>query len=439
MPTRPRERLKRIRGFLAERERRAAYRFDDVPDPRDPRGVQWSLGVMLRATWMALLVGASSIREIESMTEDLGTARRRDGRLDRLPDSTLEYVLPDVEWQALRRKLVDQIHDMQRAKALEPLGLPFGLLVVDGKALGSYDNDAGGVGQKNEREDGTPYWLVRVLRAVLVTAPTKPCIDQQPIAAETNDMGAFPSLWKGLLEAYGGSNLFEAVSADAGFTSLANATLIDGAGKGYVLGLKGNQPELLAEARRLLEPILDAKTGAYRVAPEAESPWERHKGTRIRRQVWRTSELAGWGEWTHLRQVVLVRQTTEDPSGGKAPVIEDRYFVTNLVAGRLDGAQWITLVRMHWGIENNCFGTLDLRWLEDSRLCCRQGHAPLVLGLLRVMAYNVLGWLRGRHLRSETNRAMTWRELFDRVRLALALVLDAPDACEWAAEPAPSA
>ncbi len=423
MSTAARQRLDRIGRFIAHRGDQPAYRFDDVPDPRDPRGVQWSLGAMLRATWLGMLVGASSIREVESMTEDLGTARRRDGRLDRLPDSTLEYVLPKVEWQALRGKLVDQIHEMQRAKALEPVGLPFGLLVVDGKALGSYDNDAGGLGQKNEREDGTPYWLVRVLRAVLVTALTKPCIDQQPIAAATNDMGAFPSLWAGVLEAYGRSDLFEVVSADAGFTSLANATLIDGAQKGYVLGLKENQPELLAEARRLLEPTGDVTTGTYRVAPEAESPWERHKGTRIRRQVWRTSEMAGWGEWKHLRQGVLVRQTTEDPSGVKAPVIEDRYFVTNLVPGRLDGAHWLTLVRMHWGIENNCFGTLDLRWLEDSRLCCRQGHAPLVLGLLRVMAYNVLGWLRGRHLRSETNRAMTWRELFNRVRMALVLML----------------
>jgi len=436
MPTAIREKLKRIGRFIAARSDQPAYRFDDVPDPRDPRGVRWSLGAQLRATWLALLVGASSIRQVESMTEDLGTARRKNGQPDRLPDSTLEYVLPDIEWQALRRKLVEQVHDMQRAKALEPVGLPLGLLVVDGKALGSYDNDAGGVGQRNVRDDGTPYWLVRVLRAVLVTAATKPCVDQVPIAAATNDMGAFPSMWKGVMEAYGRSDLFEVVSADAGFTSLANATLIDGTSKGYVLGLKENQPELLAEARRLLRPTIGAKTETYRVAPEAESPWERHKGTRIRRQVWRTSQMAGWGEWTHLRQVVLVRQTTEDPSGAKAPVIEDRYFVTNVVAGRLDGAQWLTLVRMHWGIENNCFGTLDVQWLEDSRLCCRQGNAPLVLGLLRVMAYNVLGWLRGRHLRSETNRDMTWRDLFDRVRMAMVLMLDGHGVVE---ESAPTA
>ena len=133
MTTMARERLKRIGRFIAQRDDQPAYHFDDVPDPRDRRGVRWPLAQMLRATWLALLVGASSIREVESMSEELGTARRRDGRRDRLPDSTLEYVLPDIEWQALRGKLVVQIHGMQRAKVLEPVGLPLGLLVVDGK------------------------------------------------------------------------------------------------------------------------------------------------------------------------------------------------------------------------------------------------------------------------------------------------------------------
>jgi len=436
MPTPLRERLKRIGRFVQHHADQETYRFDNVPDPRDPRGVRWSVGQQLRAVWLALLMGASTIREVESTSGQLGTARRRNGRLDRLPDSTLEYLLPDLEVAAFRAQLREQVYQMQRAKALDPVGLPLGVLAIDGKTLGSYDNDLGGAGQKSTREDGSPYWLLRALRAVLVTALTKPCIDQGLIAAETNDMGAFPAFFEEVMKAYGRSNLFEVITADAGFTSEANARLVNDADKGYVLGLKGNQPELLAEARRLLEPTTDPKTGAYRVAPEAETSWERHKGKRIRRQLWRTTEIAGWGNWTHLRQVVLVRQTTEDPSGLKAPVIEDRYFVTNLPVGRLDGTQWLTLVRMHWGIENNCFGTMDLRWLEDRRLCCRQRNAPLVLGLLRLMAYNLLGWMRGRHLRSESNRTMTWRELFDCVRMALALMLDAVAMAE---EPAPSA
>jgi len=425
MPTGPLERLQRIGRFLIQRGAQEAYRFDDVPDPRDPRGVRWSLGVELRAAWLGLLAGVSTIRQVESMTEDLGTARRRDGRLDRLPDSTLEYVLPGIEWRALRGKLIEQVHDMQRSKALDPIGLPIGVMAIDGKTLGSYDSDLGGLAQKNTRENGSPYWLMRVLRAVLVTAPSKPCIDQQPVAAKTNDMGAFADFFAEMMAAYGHSTMFEVISMDAGFCSLDNATLVHEAQRAYFMGLKNNQPELHAEARRQLEPTVDPATKLYRVAPEAQTPWERHKGMRIRRQLWRTRDMVGCNGWTHLRQVVLVRQSTEDPSGVKAPVIEDRYFVTNLVPGRLGGEQLLTLVRMHWGIENNCFGALDVQWLEDRRLCCRQGNAPLVLGLLRVMAYNVLGWLRGRHLRSNANRTMTWRELFDRVRMALVLWLDA--------------
>lgn len=438
MPSSARERIKRMHRFIAQREQEQAYRFDDVPDPRARRGVCWSLGAQLRAVWMAMLVGAWTLRQVESLTEDLRIAKRRNGRWDRLPDSTLGYVLCDIEWRALRDKLVLQVRDMERAKVLDPIGLPFGVLAVDGKTLGSYDNDAGGHGQKNTREDGSPYWLVRVLRAVLVTAPSKPCIDQQPIAADTNDMGAFADCFAALMNAYGHGSLFELISMDAGFASLENATLVHEAQKAYWMGLKNNQPELHAEARRQLEPTMDRSTQAYRMSPEAETPWERHKGTRIRRQLWRTRNMAGYHGWTHLKQVVLVRQTTEDSSGYKAPVVEDRYFVTNLVPGRLDGAQLLTLVRLHWGIENNCFGTLDLQWLEDRRLCCRQGNAPLVLGLMRVMAYNVLGWLRGRHLRSHANRTMTWRELFDRVRMALAIaLLGADDAVLQ--EPTPSA
>jgi hypothetical protein len=339
MPTLRQERLKRILRFLTRRSAEPAYRFDDVPDPRDARGVRWSVGQQLRAVWLALLMGASTIREVESSSEELGTARRRNGRLDRLPDSTLEYLLPDLEVAAFRAKLRGQVYRMQRAKALDPVDFPLGVLAVDGKTLGSYDNDLGGAAQKNTLEDGSPYWLLRVLRAVLVTALTKPCIDQGLIAAHTNDMGAFPTFFEEVMKAYGRSNLFEVITADAGFTSEANARLVNDADKGYVLGLKGNQPELLAEARRLLEPTTDSKTGAYRVATEAETSWERHQGKRIRRQLWRTTGIAGWGNWTHLRQVVLVRQTTEDPSSLKAPVIEDRYFVTNLVCGRLDGDQ----------------------------------------------------------------------------------------------------
>ena len=46
-------------------------------------------------------------------------------------------------------------------------------------------------------------------------------------------------------------------------------------------------------------------------APEVETGWERYQGRRIKRQLWRTAEPAGWNGWDHLRQVWLVRQLTQ--------------------------------------------------------------------------------------------------------------------------------
>ena len=51
---------------------------------------------------------------------------------------------------------------------------------------------------------------------------------------------------------------------DAGFCCEQTAWAVDHCSTGYVFALKGNQPELLAEARRLLLPKLAAQ-------PEAES------------------------------------------------------------------------------------------------------------------------------------------------------------------------
>ena len=73
--------------------------------------------------------------------------------------------------------------------------------------------------------------------------------------------------------------------------------------KGLVLGLKKNQPELLREAKRLLVPRLQGQP------PEAETAgWEKdHRGCWLKRQMWRTFEIAGCLDWPHLQQAIVVR------------------------------------------------------------------------------------------------------------------------------------
>jgi hypothetical protein len=48
---------------------------------------------------------------------------------------------------------------------------------------------------------------------------------------------------------------------------------------------------------------------------EAATDWERVHGTQIRRELFRTAEIAGFDDWPHLRQAWLVRQTTRPRDG----------------------------------------------------------------------------------------------------------------------------
>lgn len=196
-----------------------------------------------------------------------------------------------------------------------------------------------------------------------------------------------------------------------------HADLIHTADKAYVLALKYTQPELHAEAERLLRP----KT---RNAPDAETPWEKVKGRKIQRRLYRTSEIAGYHGWSHLQQAWLVVQETQHPDGKFE--IEERFFLTSLRPGRLTAAQCLRVVRGHWGIENDCFWSIDMQWREDCLPWCSRGRGVEALGLLRLMAYNLLQLARKRHLRERRRDGQVadppaWRRIFEWVRQAFRL------------------
>jgi len=268
-----------------------------------------------------------------------------------------------------------------------------------------------------------------VLRAALTSAEARPIIYQQALPPGTGEATSFCEMVDNLHRSYGRSGMFEVVEGDAGLISLSNAGHVDGLGYTYIFGLKGNQPELYEEARRLLEPQADSE------APEAETPWERREGKRIRRLLWRTAEMAGIensvGKWAHLRQTWLVRQETEHPDG--TVKVEDRYFVTSALWNYFKPAQILALIRGHWRVENDCFNSLDVQWREDFGPWCTKGDAVLGLSLLRVMAYNLVQMLRRRRLRRKTENGnykepLSWRSLFKAIMLTLEAALDSDEA-----------
>jgi len=402
MTTAYRRLLERSQHCLRRILRKPAWEFNRfVADPRQAKGRQWRFQPLMQALLCGFLANRGSLRAVESLTE-CGFDRR-------IPDSTLYDLLGKFsgdEVGGLRRQLHAQVRTDWRSKSLVPVGLPCGVVAVDNKTLwtGPVAHAHDPHAQVVHQPERPAYAQVRAVRTVLLSAASTPAIDQVAIRANTNEGGMFPEVFQALEANYGA--MIEIYSLDAGFCSLTNARLIAEAHKGYIIGLKGNQPELCREAMR----VLGAQT-----QPERSSAWEPYQGDRLRYHLYRTTEMEAYLDWSHLKQVWRVEKERHKGKTGQVER-ETRYYVTNLHLGRLQAEQILSVVRLHWAIENQCNWTVDVIWDEDTKAWCGQGVGVQVLGLLRLMAYNLVSWLRCRYLRArEQTRAekRRWQEWCD--------------------------
>lgn len=387
--------------FLGRILRKPPWEFKRfVPDQRGRRGRRWEFTTLLNSLLKGYLTNRSSLRSVERLTEMTRAAR--------VPDTTLyDFVerFGEAEVAGLRRQLQAQVRSDWRSKSLGPVGLPCGVVAVDNKTIWSGPSKkAPAAAQVVKVKDRAAYAQVRVVRSVLISAASKPAIDQVVIRPETNECGMFAEVLTELEAVYG--SLFEVYSGDAGFCSEANARMVAKANKGYIFGLKGNQAELLREAERVL---------GEQQTPEWTTAWEPYRGERVRYHLYRTTELESYLDWEHLKQVWRVEKERFHPQRGTV-VRENHYYVTNLHVDRFRAAQILQVVRAHWAIENNCNWTMDVIWDEDTKVWCSKGMALQALGLLRLMAYNLVALLRCRYLRrreAQPQQKRSWQELLD--------------------------
>ena len=422
------KRRARVNRFLNHRVGRVHESLDEfVRDPRGRRGRRQEerrkLSTMLHALFAGMLACDRGLRDVEERSEELGLMDG-DEPVGRIPDTTMGDLLAKLDPDDFEQPLVRQVRDMTRRKELAPVGLPCGVATVDGKAMGKLTHDAEGHALRQTDDAGNAFWYVRVLRSVLSSAAGKPCIGQRTIPGREGEITNFPAFATWLHETYGRHGLFEIFDVDAGFFSRKVFEFIDQQLEyGLVVGLKENQPELLAAAQSALGHMQET------AQPEVVTGWERYQGTLMRRKLYRTAELDGWLGWKNLRQVWLVLQETATPPKGiqtrhhTAPTqdwsieTEERYFATNLLWNRLEAPQILLVVRNHWSVENDCFHSLDVQWGEDRPAWCARGRAVVVLGWLRLLAYNLTQNLRRRHLRRvhpklKTTTPWRWRSMF---------------------------
>jgi hypothetical protein len=406
-------RLRRMVGLL--HARLPELDLEAVADPRAREG-RWSLAQILRATLVGLMAGCKGLWEAEQLTERLSVASRRQlGLPRRLADTTARDALCQVSVDELRSALHRLVRAAWRRKALAPVGLPMSVLALDGKVTALPCLHQPFV-QTQHPERGLPYGLVRTMTAALVSAAGRPCIDAIPIPSSTNEVGHFQAAFASLVETYG--SLFDVVSYDAGGFSRANADAVVAAGKDYLFALKDEHRTMCRLADELLafekvvdrtEDVLDNGTTVVRSLRmlRADPSWSYGDGKGPAKSIWPHARTFLSVEYVKVQHGAIVERY-------------DRMLVSSLDPERLTTAQWLLLVRSHWGVENENHHTLDTAFAEDERPWIEaDANGMLAVLLLRRIAYTMLALFRSVTQRSEENRATRWKALLAWMRDAL--------------------
>ena len=376
---------------------------ESLPDPRARQGTRYPYRTLMHALLVGCLVAAPSLRAVEALCAGLALwACRELGIRRRISDTKLRDTLLGLDQKDLVLALHRQVKAEHRRGILEPYYLPFGFAALDGKQLAMLDDWSHEGVQEVHPDKGVPYGLARVHRAFLLSSRAQVCLHQRAVPGDTNEIGTVCDFTSELISAYAQTDLFEVLGFDAGNSSLAHATLIHQANLGYLAAIKSNCGDIHTEAIRLL---------SEQTAEQAEwSVKTREHGTWETRRLWRVS-IQGYLGWTHARQLIRVQRLVENERG----VVSEgnRYYATNLPAGRLKNQGWLTLIRQYWRIENNGNWTTDVVWKEDTRRTpwIRVPEAVFALSLLRMIALNVVAVLRSMSRREWDWQWVPWNEV----------------------------
>jgi predicted transposase YbfD/YdcC len=199
------------------------------------------------------------------------------------------------------------------------------------------------------------------------------------------------------------------VTMDALHTQRSIAqTILDLEGD-YIMLVKDNQPQLLADIELLfseLAVVADTLTRAQTV--------ESGHGRIERRQLTSSTALADYLSWPGLQQVFRTERTITIKKTGQVRR-EVVYGITSLTPQRAPAARLLRLIRQHWHIENKSHWVRDVTFDED-RSQVRSGSIPQVMAALRNLA---IGLMR---LAGEPNIAAACRRYAAQPWTALALM-----------------
>ena len=401
---------RRIAGMLAKRL--PDLGLEEVEDRRRGSGIDWPLPTIMRTVIVGLCCGCKSLAELEELTRNMEPAMRRLLKIPRrLPDTTARDALVRQLPYEIRKPIRQMAYDALRRKCLPPEGLPFHVAAMDGKGSATPSWDHHYAQQKTYDDGQQAHGLIRTVSVALVSTEAKLVLETVPIPAETNEMGIFPVAFAAVLKKF--RNSVRLFTYDAGVTSAENCRGVVDEGKDYLFRIKDDRWLVTQEAKRLLGSVPKQKAAAHTEDVLSKGARCGSLARSVHRYVFLRPVTAVPGFWTDLPGLkALVRVLSEVEENGQVVSSEDRYYISSLAEDRLEGWQWLALVRNHWAVENNCHWTFDAIFQEDDHLWIEaDARGAVVMTLLRRIAYNLLSYYRSVTLRSEEKRTTPWRRL----------------------------
>jgi predicted transposase YbfD/YdcC len=405
---------------ISEAQARRALRHAEIPwdsEVDDPREDAWVLHNhlgLLGGMAAAFACGRRNLRRVEEFLADLGLGARRALGLGRGSpcDTTLYRLLEDQAPAGFEETVFTQVKDLIAAKVVKNDRLRLGVMTFDGKGTWSRADGpkVAGARQSTYDADGSSLQTFGALRAVLSSSSVCPCVGQKTIGSKEGEATAFRELLPKVCDELGGQ--FRIVTGDAGLCARENAALVTQLGRWYVFGLKGNQPHLYG---------LACQHRHYSVGKPLARTVEQYRGQTIERELY-ARDVTGDPEADieGARQLWYVCQASYDQRG-ECVAADQRYFVTAIPAGTLTRDEELSLVRMHWSIENGCNWTMDVMLGEDDSQPCQASRASIeTVSWLRIIGYNAVSAWRQQAPRKD-RKPLPWARAMETLRDALLL------------------
>lgn len=333
----------------------------EVPEPRQSWKIEYPLDEILFLTISAVVSGCSEWDEIVDFGEDkLGWLRQYRPFANGIPShDTLNRVMSLIDPVAFEQMFVLWVNrNIQLAEGT--------LINIDGKKLRS---SATKLEQQTERADGgkSSVHLVEAWCSDLSL-----CLSVREVGEKTNEIKAIPLILNDL-EIEGCVVSIDAMGCQKEIVKGIGSKTAD-----YVIGLKDNQPTLLAGVEQAFEDCVDE----CRDEQYAQDVSVDHG--RIEERICRTlnaERLPEWvprEDWVGLNTIIQIQSERTIMANGTVSQ-ETRYYISSL---RLSADRIASYVRGHWGIENQLHYMLDVFWGEDGsrkRTACAAANFGTVL------------------------------------------------------------